>query len=141
MCFTGGFALGMMVDETTLAPVLSQPSLPFSVGSKRKTSAGISDADFDRVKERAAQGACVLGLRFTADSAVPPERFETLRRELGDAFIAVEIDSSRGNPHGIKKRAHSVLTLDLVDEPGHPTRAALEQVLAFLQERLLPGER
>jgi dienelactone hydrolase len=141
MCFTGGFALGMMVDETTLAPVLSQPSLPFSVGSKRKASVGISDADFERVKERAAQGACVLGLRFTADPAVPAERFETLRRELGDAFIAVEIDSSRGNPHGIKTRAHSVLTLDLVDEPGHPTRAALEQVLAFLQERLLPGER
>jgi len=137
MCFTGGFALGMMVDETMLAPVLSQPSLPFPVGNKRKASVGISDADFERVKERAAQGACVLGLRFSADPAVPPERFETLRRELGDAFIAVEIDSSRGNPHGIKKRAHSVLTLDLVDEPGHPTRAALEQVLAFLQERLL----
>jgi dienelactone hydrolase len=137
MCFTGGFALGMMVDETMLAPVLSQPSLPFPIGNKRKASVGISDADFDRVKERATQGACVLGLRFTADPAVPPERFETLRRELGDAFIAVEIDSSRGNPHGIKKRAHSVLTLDLVDEPGHPTRAALEQVLAFLQERLL----
>ena len=80
---------------------------------------------------------CVLGLRFTADPAVPLARFETLRRELGDAFIAVEIDSSRGNPHGIGRRAHSVLTLDLVDEPGHPTRAALQQVLAFLQERLL----
>src|SRR5215204_2115933 len=137
MCFTGGFALGMMVDETMLAPVLSQPSLPFPIGNKRKASVGISDADFERVKERAAQGACVLGLRFSTDPAVPPERFETLRRELGDAFIAVEIDSSRGNPHGIKKRAHSVLTLDFVDEPGHPTRAALEQVLAFLQERLL----
>jgi dienelactone hydrolase len=137
MCFTGGFALGMMVDETTLAPVLSQPSLPFSVGHRRKASVGISDADFARVKDRAARGACVLGLRFSADAYVPTERFETLRRELGDAFISVEIDSSRGNPHGIKKRAHSVLTLDLVDEPGHPTRAALEQVLAFLQERLL----
>ena len=137
MCFTGGFALGMMVDETMLAPVLSQPSLPFSVGRKRKAAVGISDADFEVVKKRAAEGACVLGLRFTADANVPAERFETLRRELGDAFTAVEIDSSRGNPHGIKRRAHSVLTLDLVDEPGHPTRAALEQVLAFLQERLL----
>jgi hypothetical protein len=25
------------------------------------------------------------------------------------------------------------------DEPGHPTRAALDQVLDFLQERLRPG--
>src|SRR4051794_2862574 len=31
MCFTGGFALGMMVDEHTIAPVLSQPSLPIVV--------------------------------------------------------------------------------------------------------------
>jgi dienelactone hydrolase len=137
MCFTGGFALGMMVDDRLVAPVLSQPSLPFPVGKRRKTAVGISDADLARVKERTAQGACVLGLRFSEDPAVPAERFDTLRRELGDAFVAVEIDSSRGNPHGIAKRAHSVLTLDLLDEPGHPTRAALEQVLAFLRERLL----
>jgi dienelactone hydrolase len=137
MCFTGGFALGMMVDETMLAPVLSQPSLPFALGKKRKSATGVSDADLDRVKKRAAEGACVLGLRFSADAYVPEKRFETLRRELGDAFIAVEIDSSPGNRYGIKKSAHSVLTLDLVDEPGHPTRAALERVLTFLQERLL----
>jgi dienelactone hydrolase len=136
MCFTGGFALGMMVDETMLAPVVSQPALPFALGKARKAAVGISDADLERVKERAAKGTCVLGLRFSADLAVPPQRFETLRRELGDAFIAVEIDSSRGNPYGIKRYAHSVLTVELVDEPGHPTRAALEQVLAFLQERL-----
>jgi dienelactone hydrolase len=136
MCFTGGFALGMMVDETMLAPVLSQPSLPLSIGKRRKAAAGISDADLAIVKERAARGACVIGLRFTADVAVPAARFETLRRELGDAFIAVEIDSSKGNPHGIGRTAHSVLTEHLVDEPGHPTREALERVLAFFEERL-----
>jgi dienelactone hydrolase len=137
MCFTGGFALGMMVDEILLAPVLSQPSLPFPLGKRRKAAVGVSDADLERLKKRTAEGACLLGLRFSADAYAPSERFETLRRELGDAFIAVEIDSSRGNPHGIKRSAHSVLTLDLVDEPGHPTRAALERVLAFLKERLL----
>jgi hypothetical protein len=31
-----------------------------------------------------------------------------------------------------------VLTEDLVDEPGHPTRVALDQVLEFLADRLLP---
>jgi hypothetical protein len=48
----------------------------------------------------------------------------------------VELDSSAGNPHGHKKRAHSVLTEDLDDRPGTPTRAALDQVLAFFTERL-----
>jgi len=136
MCFTGGFALGMMLDDTMLAPVLSQPSLPFAIGKRRRAAIGISDADLEAVKERAANGACVMGLRFTADRMVPGDRFDTLRRELGDAFIAVEIDSSKGNPHGIGRIAHSVLSQDFVDEPGHPTRDALERVLAFFEERL-----
>jgi len=138
MCFTGGFALGMMVDERMQAPVLSQPSLPFAIGRRRQAAIGIDDADLARVKERAASGACLLGLRFTEDRSSPAARFETLRRELGDAFIAVEIDSSKGNPHGIPRVAHSVLTLHLVDEPGHPTRVALDRVLAFFDERLRP---
>jgi hypothetical protein len=32
-----------------------------------------------------------------------------------------------------------VLAWDLVDEPGHPTREALDQVMTFFRERLLPG--
>jgi hypothetical protein len=97
---------------------------------------GISDADLAVVARRAQEGACVLGLRFTHDIAVPEARFETLRRVLGDRFIAVEIDSSKGNPHGIPRVAHSVLTEHLIDEPGHPTREALDRVLAFFAERL-----
>ncbi|MFO7591734.1 MAG: dienelactone hydrolase family protein [Acidimicrobiia bacterium] len=136
MCFTGGFALGMMLDERMQAPVLSQPSLPFAVGKRRKASVGISDADLEALSGRAAAGACVMGLRFTGDPLVPAARFATLRDALGDGFIAVEIDSSKGNPHGIKRTAHSVLTLDLVDEPGHPTHDALERVLTFFDDRL-----
>jgi dienelactone hydrolase len=139
MCFTGGFALGMMVGDDVLAPVLSQPSLPLGPGRRRHAAVGISDADFTRVKQRCAtDGMSVLGLRFSQDRFVPRTRFETLQRELGDRFIWVEIDSRPGNPHGIKRTAHSVLTRDLVDEPGHPTRAALDRVLAFLRERLQP---
>jgi dienelactone hydrolase len=96
----------------------------------------VSDADLDRVAARAAQGACVLGLRFTRDPAVPAERFATLRTLLGDRFLAVEIDSSPGNPHGIPRSAHSVLTEHFVDEPGHPTRAALDRVLEFFRTQL-----
>lgn len=139
MCFTGGFALGMMVDDRMLAPVLSQPSLPFPLTPARRRAVGISDADLDRVVARAAEGACLMGLRFTDDVAVPRERFDTLRRLLGDRFIAVEIDSSKGNPHGIPRTAHSVLTEHFVDEPGHPTREALDRVLDFFRTQLRPS--
>jgi hypothetical protein len=136
MCFTGGFALAMMVDDVVVAPVLSQPSLPFPVGKTRKADIGISDSDLARVKERVANGACVIGLRFTGDPFCFADRFETLRRELGDGFIAVELDSSRDNPHGHPKVAHSVLTEHLDDREGTPTRQALDQVLDFFRTRL-----
>jgi dienelactone hydrolase len=138
MCFTGGFALGMMVDERVLAPVLSQPSLPVAIGSARKRDIGISDDDLARVKERVRDGVCVIGLRFTGDKLAPAERFQRLRDELGDGFVAVEIDSSKGNPYNNPRNAHSVLTSHLVDEPGHPTREALDRVLAFFADRLRP---
>jgi len=139
MCLTGGFALAMMIDDVVVAPVLSQPSLPLPVTRAQRRDLGIDEATLVRVRERAAAGTCVLGLRFTHDRLVPAERFQRLREELGDRFIAVEIDSGPGNPHGIPRTAHSVLTRHLVDEPGHPTRAALEQVLEFYRARLLPG--
>jgi dienelactone hydrolase len=137
MCFTGGFALAMAVDPRVLAPVLSQPGLPASVGARRKAAIDLSPADLAAVRERTREdGLCALGLRFTQDRAVPEERFAMLRRELGDAFLAVEIDSSEGNRYGIPQNAHSVLTEAFVDEPGHPTRDALDRVLAFYRDRL-----
>lgn len=138
MCLTGGFALAMMVDDAVVAPVLSQPSLPFPVTRSQKRDLGISAVDLDIVKQRVSdEGVCVLGLRFSHDRLVPPERFARLREELGDGFIGVTIDSSAANPHGNRRAAHSVLTEDLVDEPGHPTREALDQVLEHFRSRLL----
>jgi len=138
MCLTGNFALSLMVDESVMAPVLSQPSLPFAVTASHRRAIHLGGDDLATVKRRAEDGCPVLGLKFTHDPMCPPERFETLRRELGDAFEGIEIDSSPGNPYGIPRAAHSVVTTHLVDEAGHPTRAALDRVLGFFRERLFP---
>ncbi len=139
MCFTGGFALAMATDPRVLAPVLSQPSLPFGVSKKHRASIDCSDADLDIVAGRcAAEGLRVLGLRFDGDPLVPAERFEHLRRRLGDGFVAVELRQADGHPDGPLRKHHSVLTGDLVDEPGSPTRDALDQVLELFRSRLLP---
>src|SRR3954468_24866259 len=138
MCFTGGVAVAMMADAPVLAPVLSQPSLPFPIGAKRKRDLGLSDSDLAKVKQKcAADDLTVLGLRFTGDKFVPPERFARLRQELGDRFVGVEIDSSKGNKWGHRSAAHSVLTEDLQDETGTPTRDALDQVLDLFRTKLL----
>jgi hypothetical protein len=76
-------------------------------------------------------------LRVSADRGCPVERFQRLLGELGEAFVAIEVDSSPGSSYRIPSRAHAVLTVDLVDEPGHPTRAAAQDpVLGFLDQRL-----
>lgn len=137
MCLTGNFGLALMVDEAVMAPVLSQPSLPFPFGAERKQALHVSDGDLEVIRDRVKNRGCkVLGLRFTDDPLCPPERFERLREELGDGFEGIEIDSSKGNSAGIPKMSHSVVTKDLVDEAGHPTREALDRVMSFFAERL-----
>jgi len=121
MCFTGGFALAMMVDDSVAAPVLAQPSLPFPVGRARAADLNLSPADLSKVKERAAGGCQVLGLRYTGDLAVGT-RFDTLTRELGDAFIRVEFPG----------RKHSTLT-------AHRQQEGVDRVLAFFREKLVIG--
>lgn len=123
MCFSGGFALGMMVDEIMVAPVLSQPSLPFAVGRRaRKADLNLSPDDREAVAQRASAGCEVLGLRFTGDSLVG-DRFASLRELLGDAFIAVELPSA-------SKRDHSVLT-------EHRHDPSVTRVVEFLGAKLL----
>lgn len=136
MCLTGNFALALMVDDAVMAPVLSQPSLPFPLGKERRSALHISDDDLCIVKRRASEGVGVLGLRFSHDPLCPQERFDRLRSELGNAFESIVIDSSPGNPHGHPRSAHSVLTKDLIDKEGQPTRAALDRVIALFSERL-----
>ncbi len=121
MCFSGGFALGMMVDEIMLAPVLSQPSMPFSVGKARAANLNLSPDDEAAVVQRATEGCQVLGLRFTDDKLVGT-RFATLREKLGDAFIAIDLPSNA-------KSDHSVLTEQRDDD-------SVERVLDFFVEKL-----
>jgi dienelactone hydrolase len=122
MCYSGGFALGMMVDDIMLAPVLSQPSLPAPIGTARAADLNLSPDDAAAVAERAAQGCQVLGLKF-ADDRLVGDRFTSLRNLLGDAFIAVELPSSEPSDH-------SVLT-EQRDE------ASVQRVIEFLQAKLL----
>lgn len=118
MCFTGGFALAMMVDPSVVAPVLAQPSTPFAVTKSRAADLNLSPADLATVKQRAAHGCEVLGLRYRSDRAVGT-RFETLTRELGENFIRVEFEGTQ----------HATLTV-------HRQQAAVDRVLAFFAEKL-----
>ena len=121
MCFSGGFALAMMVDGHVAAPVLSQPSMPFPILPKLRGDLNLSPADLASVKERVAAGCQVLGLRYRSDPAVGT-RFDTLRRELGHGFLAVELEG----------KGHSVVT-------EQRDADSVARVLAFFTEKLTPA--
>lgn len=135
MCFTGGFALAMMTEPAVVAPVLSQPSLPLASGSKRR-GAGI-DASAEEIacaKSRfEKEDLSMIGLRFIGDAAVPDARFDTYKATFGNRFEAIEIDPKDSGPGPMG--AHSVLTINLEDRPGTPTKRAEERVIAFFRER------
>jgi dienelactone hydrolase len=136
-CFTGGFALAAAVDNSVLAPVLSQPSLPIPLTLRHRRDPGLSEPELNAVADRAAKdGLCAMGLRFSEDKMSPAERFTTLKERLGDAFEVIEISSAAGNEHGFTKMAHSVLTDEVREIEGHPAYEARKRVVEFLTERL-----
>jgi len=140
MCFTGGFALAAAVDESVTAPVMSQPAVPFPVGRRRQADVGLSPAELATVVARTKNdGLCVMGLRFSGDRTVSPRRFAALKEHLGEAFEVIQLDSSKGNPGGFGKGAHSVLTHELREVDGHPAYEARKRVVEFLTERLSPS--
>jgi dienelactone hydrolase len=141
MCFTGNFALTMMLEASMLAPVLAQPSLPL------KESAGleIAPAELTAVKERLErEDLTVLAYRFKGDRICRAERFAAYSAALGARFIARELPDSAANrdvaPFFAKyvPFPHSVVTQHLIDEAGQPTIAARDEILAFFAMRLAP---
>ena len=136
MCFTGGFALAMMTEPAVVAPVLSQPSLPLTVGPGGRARAAGIDASPEEVacarRRFAEEGLHMIGLRFEGDPVVPRERFDTLEREFGDKFERWDIDPGEARPGGLKN-PHSVLSINLRNTGK--TQDALIRVLAFFREK------
>ena len=139
MCFTGNFALTMMLEPSMLAPVLSQPSLPLN------DPAGIEIApeEIKAVRDRLVrENLTVLAYRFEGDNFCKAERFAAYTAALGDRFVGRVLPDNAANndvpPFFARHVAcpHSVVTAHLIDEAGQPTIAARDEILAFFAQRL-----
>jgi dienelactone hydrolase len=142
MCFSGNFALSMMLEPALLAPVLAQPSLPVDDPAGLE----IGDEELATVKARLdREGLDVLAYRFAGDRFCQAQRFAAYERALGERFIARVLPDSAANrevPEFFEKvvqSPHSVVTVHLIDEAGQPTRAARDEILAFFRQKLMPG--
>jgi dienelactone hydrolase len=142
MCFTGNFALTMMLEPSMLAPVLSQPSLPL----REPAGLEIAPDELAAVRERLDRDdLTVLAYRFRGDKVCRAERFAAYAAALGDRFVGRELpDEAAGSevsPFFARHVPfpHSVVTQHLIDREGQPTTAARDEILAFFKARLAPA--
>jgi dienelactone hydrolase len=141
MCFTGNFALTMMLEPSMLAPVLAQPSLPL------KDPAGLEIApdEIEAVRQRLErEDLTVLAYRFEGDKFCMAQRFAAYSKALGKRFIGRVLPDSAANSdlapffQRYVTTPHSVVTAHLIDEAGQPTIAARDEILSFFTRRLVP---
>ncbi len=134
MCFTGNFALSMMLEPAMLAPVLSQPSLPLMQAGGMH----IAPDELQAVKERLdREDLTVLAYRFEGDSFCRAARFAAYQQALGARFQPRVLPDSAANPDAPMKNPHSVVTLHLIDEKNQPTRKAVDEIIGFFKMRLM----
>ena len=139
MCFTGNFALTMMLEPSMLAPVLSQPSLPLN----NPVGIEIAPDEVKAVRERLERDdLTVMAYRFEGDKFCIAQRFVTYAEALGDRFVARVLPDSAANTDLAPfferhvTTPHSVVTAHLIDEAGQPTIAARDEILAFFKRKL-----
>jgi dienelactone hydrolase len=140
MCFTGNFALTMMLEPAVLAPVLSQPALPLNDPAGLE----IAPEDIKAVRDRLErEDLTVLAYRFAGDRFCRAERFAAYAAALGDRFVGRVLPDSVANTDVapfVAERVrcpHSVVTQHLIDEAGQPTIAARDDILSFFARRLV----
>lgn len=81
MCFTGNFALSMMLEPSVIAPVLAQPSLPLD----RPDETDSGPEELEAVRSRLeAEDLTVLAYRFRGDSFCRAQRFAAYSKALGE---------------------------------------------------------
>ncbi|MEX3010971.1 dienelactone hydrolase family protein [Hoeflea sp. TYP-13] len=139
MCFTGNFALSMMMEPSMLAPVLSQPSLPLDAPAAIESSA----EELAAVRERLERDdLTVLAYRFKGDKFCQAQRFAAYAEALGDRFEGKVLADTAANtdvPPFFERHVttpHSVVTVHLIDEEGQPTLAARDEIIGFFSRRL-----
>ncbi len=126
MCLTGNFAISLMAEDSVLAGFSSQPSLPLFT----QKSLHISDADVEKIKAKLDKIGPMHCGRFQGDKLCTSQKFDLIRRRFNDEKERIILHELPGN-------GHSILTLDFVDQKGHPTKNALEEVMHYFDQRLV----
>jgi dienelactone hydrolase len=132
MCLTGAFPLAMLRAPEVVAPVLCQPTLPFSPRNvlhffgwfTNQNALALDPADVAYARNNTSMP--ILGIRYQGDRFCKKKRFERLTNEFKDRFYRLDMKGGH----------HSTLVSDFCSD-------AFTEVLAFFNRylRTTPDDR
>jgi dienelactone hydrolase len=127
MCLTGNFAISLMANQSVLAAYSSQPSLPLF----NQSGLHMFAEEMEKVKTRLDQPEMepMHCGRFEKDKLCKDAKLVSLDAEFNQ-------DHPRIVLHQLPDKGHSILTLDFVDDPSHPTYQLLDKIIAYFDRQL-----
>ena len=125
MCLTGNFAISLMGDDAVLAAVAAQPAMPFH----NPAALHMSESEIQSTRDRIDATAPMMAFRFERDKLSKESKFRCIQDTFND-------DSERVRLCRLPDKGHSVFTLDFVNDDGHPTKKALQEVLGYFKQQL-----
>jgi dienelactone hydrolase len=127
MCLTGNFAITLMAEDSVLAGVASQPAMPIFVAPK---SLHMTDQEAEKARQALTAKGPMLAYRFEGDPLCSATKFNAINDRFNDP------EKERIKLVTLPGKGHSVLTLDFVDENGHPSHDALEEIIVYFGDKL-----
>ena len=125
MCLTGNFAISLMADDSVLASVASQPSLPmFSQGSLH-----MSDDDIALASERLDRHGPMLAYKFESDKLCTQAKFDAIDTAFNQGRQRVKLTKIPGNKHAL-------LTAHFIEGENSPTQQVLDEITQYFSEKL-----
>ena len=126
MCLTGNFAISLMAEDAVLAGYASQPSMPF----QSQNALHMSEQDVEIIKTKLDRIGPMYCGRFEGDKLCKTAKFDLIKRKFNTD------GKERIKFHELPGKGHAILTLDFVDEAGHPTSNALKEVMNYFDAQL-----
>lgn len=134
LCLTGNFALAMAADEHLLAPVVSEPALPFPVpwSPENRSALGLCETEETALRGRLQRGMEIAAFRFEDDPIVPLQRMNRLQEVAAECGSRVV---GNANVPPTCPDAHSVFTSHF-NPKDQDSRDAFEALIDFLKSKL-----
>lgn len=126
MCLTGNFAISLMANEDVLAGFASQPSMAVL----HQASLHMSLDDVVAIKNNIDKVGAMHCGSFEKDKLCSHKKIQLLDKTFNEG------GKERIIFHQMPGKGHAVLTLDFVDEAGHPTRKTLDNIFHYFDTQL-----